>query len=974
MSLEIGQMYHGFKLVEAKKIKEINAVVNMFYHEKSGAHLLFMENDDDNKVFSITFRTPPNDSTGVAHIVEHSVLCGSRKFPMREPFVELVKGSLNTYLNAMTFADKTMYPVASRNDKDFHNLMDVYLDAVFYPCMYECPEILMQEGWHYEAENTKDELKYKGVVYNEMKGAFSSPEAILDKEIVASLFPDTTYGFESGGDPEVIPELTQKMFLDFHKKYYHPANSYIYLYGDMDILEKLAFLNDEYLSGFDKIAIDSSIEEQMLFQEQKDVTEYYPISPNEQIEDKTFLSWNCIVGKSEESEVMLAIQILEHFLLRTQAAPLKKALVDAGIAKDILSSFGDGILQPTFSIIASGSNEVNKEKFAQIIRETLQTLVKEGIDKKLIEASLNLLEFRLREADFGQSPKGLIYNIKLMHSWLYDQSPMLYLEYEEALNNIKLALTTNYFEKIIQERFLDNEHITFVTLKPKQGLAEEKAKEVKAHLAEYKAKLSKEQIEELVEMTKKLKIRQETPDSPEVLATIPLLELKDIERKSEQLILTEKQINDTKVLFHPIVTNQIGYLNIYFDAGTVPQALLPYTYLLAELLGKVSTAKHAYSELANEINISTGGIGFDVIAYTESDSAEEYYPKFKVKSKALVSKLPELCNLIAEIISESKFDDKKRIKELIEQTKSSLEMYLLRNAQQVVASRVLSYFSPAGKYNEQGLLSFYEFIVDLEKNYEAKFEELGEKFAELGILLFNKNSLMVSITLEEENYEKFASVFSNILKVLTTNKAPKQNYEFEVKKLNEGLMTSSKIQYVAKGANFTKLGFKFNGSLKVLETILRYDYMWNKIRVQGGAYGAFTQFRRNGNLVFGSYRDPNLVETINVYDHTADYLRNFGVSEREMTKYIIGTMSTLDTPLTAQMKGEVAAECYIRHISQEDIQEERDQILATRQENIIVLANLIDASMKENYLCVLGNEEKIMAHKEVFHELKNVFA
>jgi Zn-dependent M16 (insulinase) family peptidase len=580
----------------------------------------------------------------------------------------------------------------------------------------------------------------------------------------------------------------------------------------------------------------------------------------------------------------------------------------------------------------------------------------------------------LREADFGQNPKGLIYNIKLLHSWLYDESPMLYLEYEEALNNVKSALTTNYFEKIIQERLLDNKHVTLVTLKPQQGLAEERAKEVRAYLTDYKAKLSKEQMEELVEMTKKLKIRQETPDSPEMLATIPLLELKDIEKKSEQLILTEKQINDTKVLFHPIVTNQIAYLNIYFDAGTVPQALLPYAYLLAELLGKVATDKHAYSELANEINISTGGIGYDVIAYTESDSAEEYYPKFKIKSKALVSKLPELCGLIAEIIRTSKFDDKKRIKELIEQIKSSLEMYLLRNAQQVVASRVLSYFSPAGKYNEQGLLSFYEFVAELDKNYESRFAELGEKFAQLGILLFNKHNLMVSITLEKENYGKFESAFTAILNVLTTNKAPKQSYEFEVKKLNEGLMTSSKIQYVAKGANFGKLGFKFNGSLKVLETILRYDYMWNKIRVQGGAYGAFTQFRRNGNMVFGSYRDPNLVETIDVYDHTADYLRSFKVSEREMTKYIIGTMSTLDTPLTAQMKGEVAAECYIRHITEQDIQEERDQILATQQENIVVLANLIDASMKENYLCVLGNEEKIREHKEVFIELKNVFA
>lgn len=974
MSLKISNLYHGFKLNEVKKIKEINSSAYVFTHEKSGARLLFVENKDDNKVFSITFRTPPADSTGVAHIVEHSVLCGSRKFQMKEPFVELVKGSLNTYLNAMTFPDKTMYPVASRNDKDFKNLMDVYLDAVFYPCMYEYPEILMQEGWHYEAESTTADLTYKGVVYNEMKGAFSSPEAILDKEILAALFPDTTYGFESGGDPDVIPELTQEMFLDFHRKYYHPSNSYIYLYGDMDILEKLAFLNEEYLSAFNRISVNSGIELQTLFAVPKAVTADYPISANEQVADKTFLSLNCIVGKATEAETMLALQILEHFLLRTQSAPLKKSLLDAQIGKDVLSSFSDSILQPTFSIIVSGANEDKTEKFKMVIRETLEKLVAEGIDKNLIEASLNLLEFRLREADFGHSPKGLVYNIKLMNSWLYDSSPLMFLEYESALKKIKTALTTDYFERLIEDRLLNNQHIALVVLKPKQGLGEEKAAEIKAHLAAYKAKLSQEELKSFVAMTHKLKLRQESEDSPEALATIPLLQLSDIETKAEQLILTEKKINDVKVLFHPVATNQIAYLNLYFDAGTIPEPLVPYAYLLAELLGKVATAKQDYSELANAVNIHTGGIGYDVIAYTQSDNSVEYYPKFKVKAKALVEKLPQLCSLVAEIIGSSKFNDKKRIKELIEQIKSSLEMYLLRNAQQVVAGRVLSYFSAAGKYNEQGLLSFYEFIADFDQNFEQKFADLGEKFAQVNKFVFNKNNLLVSVTLEEENYEKFTTAFTKIQDVLRIEHYPKQTYAFTVKKRNEGLMTSSKIQYVAKGANFAALGFSFTGSLKVLETILRYDYLWNRIRVQGGAYGAFAQFRRNGNVIFGSYRDPNLMETIAVYDHTPDYLRNFAVSEREMTKYIIGTMSSLDTPLTPQMKGEVAAECYIRQITQDSIQKERDQVLTTRQGNIVALADLIEACMKDNFLCVLGGEQKITENKMAFNELRNVFA
>ena len=974
MSLELNKIYHGFKLNEVKKIKEISSIAYNFIHEKTGAKLLFVENNDDNKVFSITFRTPPEDSTGVAHIVEHSVLCGSRKFPMKEPFVELVKGSLNTYLNAMTFPDKTMYPVASRNDKDFQNLMDVYLDAVFYPCMSECPEVFMQEGWHYEIEDPKDELTYKGVVYNEMKGAFSSPEAILDKEILTSLFPDTTYGYESGGDPEVIPELSHEMFINFHKKYYHPSNSYIYLYGQMDILQKLAFLDQEYLSAFSKADIDSSIEEQELFDEPKLVIADYPVSENEQVEDKTFLSLNFIVGKSTETEVMLAMQILEHFLLRTQAAPLKKALIDAQIGKDVLSSFSESILQPTFSIIMSGSNEDKTSQFKNVIQETLEELVKNGIDKKLIEASINLLEFRLREADFGQSPKGLIYNIKLMNSWLYDASPLLYLEYEEALENIKTSLKTNYFEQLIEERILSNSHATIVVLKPNQGLGERKAQEVKTYLAEYKKKLSSTEIENLMKLTEKLKLRQETPDTPECLATIPLLKLSDIKAESEHLILNEEKYNEVKVLFHPLITNKIAYLNMYFDTETVAQELIPYAYLLAELLGKVSTQKNEYSELANEINLHTGGIGYDVVAYTEGSSSEKFYPKFRVKSKALVEKLPELSKLLAEILTTSCFEDKKRLKELIEQIKASLEMYLLRNAQQVIAGRILSYFSAAGRYNEQGLLSFYEFVTNLSKNFETDLVKIQENLQAVQKTIFNRNNLIVSITLEKENYSKFTDAFADIYNHLGSDKHPKQLYGFEDAKLNEGLMTSSKIQYVGKGANFKQLGYSYTGSLKVLETILRYDYFWNKIRVQGGAYGAFTQFRRNGNMIFGSYRDPNLAETVDVYNKTADYLRDFKVSEREMVKYIIGTISGLDTPLTPQMKGEVSAECYIRCISQENIQKERDEVLATRQVDIQKLADLIEACMKENYLCVLGGEQKIKENKQMFNELKQVFA
>lgn len=973
MALETGKRYHGFLLEDKREVREIGALAHRLVHEKSGARLLYLETEDDNKVFSITFRTPPEDSTGVAHIVEHSVLCGSRKFPLKEPFVELVKGSLNTYLNAMTFPDKTMYPVASRNDKDFQNLMDVYLDAVFYPCMYECPEILMQEGWHYALDEASDTLSYRGVVYNEMKGAFSSPEAVLDKEILTALFPDTTYGYESGGDPEAIVELTQEAFLAFHRRFYHPSNSYIFLYGAMDIEAKLAFLDESYLQAFERRVVDSAVRRQALFAQPKAVTASYSVASGERTEDKTFLSWNCIAGDALDAEKMLALQILEHFLLRTQAAPLKKALIDAGIGKDVMGAFSDSLLQPTFSVIVGGANASKEASFRAVVRETLEKLVEGGIPRRLIEASINLLEFRLREADYGQSPKGLVYNIKLMNSWLYDGDPLLYLQYEPLLAKIKAGVGARYFEQLIETCLLSNAHVALVTLRPEPGLADKRAAEIKEQLAAYKASLSSQEIERLRADEVRLAERQGAEDTAEALQAIPLLRLSDIEPQAERLIGESCAFDGIDALFHPVQTNGIIYLNLYFALDGLDAAEVPYAYLLAELLGKVATQQYSYEELANEIYLQTGGIGQEVLAFTMNADADAYAPRLKVKSKALTEKAPALCELLTEILTRSRFDDKKRVRELVERIKSSLETYLLRNAQQVVAGRVLSYFSPSGSYNEQGMLSFYEFISALAAQFDARWDALAEKLASLCAAIFRRRGCLVSVTAQEEAREVFARAFVSLAQSLSPLDVPAKRRPFAVARRNEGLMTSSKIQYVAKGANFLRLGFAYSGSMKVLETILRYEYFWTRIRVQGGAYGAFTQFRRNGNMLFGSYRDPNLAETVRVYDETAAFLRAFAVSEREMLKYIIGTISTLDTPLTPQMKGEVAAECHIRGIVQADIQAERDQVLATRQSDICALAEVIEACMKENYLCVLGGEERIRENEVLFGELKQVF-
>ncbi|NMM65423.1 insulinase family protein [Clostridium sp. P21] len=974
MKLDTDKVYEGFRLIEKKEINEINSTGMLFEHEKSGAKLFYLKNEDDNKVFSISFRTPPKDSTGLPHILEHSVLCGSRKFPLKEPFVELVKGSMNTFLNAFTFPDKTMYPVASRNNKDFLNLMNVYLDAVFYPNIYKYPEIMMQEGWHYELENKDSEISYKGVVYNEMKGAFSSPESILFRKISEYLFPDTQYGKESGGDPDFIPNLTQEQFLDFHKKYYHPSNSYIYLYGDIDIIEKLKFLNEEYLKDFTRQNVDSELLYQKPFDKTRENTIKYPISSNEKEEDKTFLSMNFSVGKATDPEIYLAFDILEHLLLETPSSPLKKALIDAKIGKDVFGTFEGGILQPMFSIIVKNSNENEKEKFINIVKETLCKLVKDGIDKKLIEASINIKEFQLREADYQGYPKGLIYSMKAMDSWLYDENPWIHLAYEDTLKKIKSSLSSRYFEDIIEKYILKNNHSSILIVKPAKGLEEEKEASIRKKLNEYKESLSDKEIENLINNTNALKKRQVTPDTPEDLQKIPLLSIKDLDSHAKKVSLMEKEENGVKILYHPEFTNGIAYVNMYFSTEGIKEEMIPYISILSTVIGKVSTENYHYEDLAKEINIYTGGIRYAVETYSEKGDSEKFYPKFVVKSKVLVNNISKLLTLIGEILAHTKYDDYKRIKEIIQETKSRLEMVIFEKGHVVSASHLFSYFSPIGKYDDMvSGLAFYKFIVDLEKNFDEKAKEISYNLHEVAKNIFNKNNLIVNVTTDEKDYESFSKQFCLVYNELGENRTAKVEYNFEFSPKNEGLMTSGKVQYVAKAYNFIKLGYSYTGGLLVLKTIANYDYLWNKVRVQGGAYGSFAAFYKNGNMFFTSYRDPNLKETLDTYDGAGAFFKNFNADDRQMTKYIIGTISDLDFPLTPSMKGERAAEYYIKHINYEDIQKEREEVLNVTIDDIRGFGDLISSAMEKNYLCVMGNEEKIKQNELLFNDLIDLF-
>ncbi len=974
MNYKLGENYHGFILKHEEYIEEINSKARIFEHQNTGAKLLHMENDDSNKVFSIGFKTPPSDDTGVAHILEHSVLCGSRKFPTKEPFVELIKGSLNTFLNAMTFSDKTIYPIASKNEKDFFNLMDVYLDAVFYPNIYNTKEILMQEGWHYDLEDKESDLTYKGVVYNEMKGAFSSPDGVLMRKIQETLFPDNTYGFESGGDPDFIPELNYDEFLAFHTKYYHPSNSYIFLYGDGNLDKMLSFINDNYLINFDKKQIDATISPQKSYKEMKEVIENYSISEDDNEEEKTFLSLNFVTGKSVDEELYLALDILEYILLEAQGAPLKKAILDSGIGKDVYGSFDNGILQPVFSIVVKNSEESKREEFKKVVFDTLTTLVRDGIDKKLIEGCINITEFKLREADFQGFPKGLFYYMTAMDSWLYGGDPLIHMRYEKTLEKIKTAHESKYFENIIDKYILNNPHSSLLVLKPNKGLAHRKEKELKKQLYSYKKNLNEEDLERIVDETRALMVRQTTPDSKEVLETIPMLSLDDIDKGVDELEVKSFEFQGSKILMHNTFTSKIAYINFMFDAKVIKEEDIPYISLLSTMLGKVDTKNYNYSELSNEVLINTGGIYFKSEVYGDDKELFKYYPYLEGHCKVMVDKLPKALDILSEIIENSLFEDVKRMRELIRQLISRIEMRLIDRGHQVVITRLASYFSPPSQYIEKTSgYEFYKFLKDLENNFDEKIDFIKNKLYEIMKTIFNKNNLTVALTGEEEELKALEENLTKVQRVLSNDRVTLKEYNFREEKKNEGFLTPSNVQYVAQGYNFKELGYEYCGKMMVLKTVIGLDYLWNKIRVQGGAYGAFANIVRSGNLVFASYRDPNLKETLETYNEAYKFLQDFKTTDREMTKYIIGTISDFDMPLTPSMKGDRAISMYIRGITKEDRQKEREEVLSTTVGDINNYSELLNEVMRRNFIAVLGNDKKIKENKDVFKNINSVF-
>lgn len=963
-----------YEILDEHRVEDVQSDGFILRHKKSGARIAVLSNNDDNKVFYIGFRTPPEDETGVPHIIEHTTLCGSKKFPVKDPFIELAKGSLNTFLNAMTYPDKTVYPVASCNDQDFKNLMDVYLDAVFNPNITKYEEIFKQEGWHYELTGKDDELKINGVVYNEMKGAYSSPDEVLSSQIYRSLFPDNTYSKDSGGNPEYIPKLTYEAYLDFYHKYYHPSNSYIYLYGDMDVVERLEWLDKEYLSLYDYKKVNSEINKQPAFDEIKNVEAQYSITMDDSQENKTYLSYNRVVGDTLDEMLYQAFDVLDYALVSSPGAPVKQALIDAGIGDDVYGSYDAGILQPVFSFVAKNANASQADEFESIIENTLKEVVKTGINKEALLAGINSSEFKFREADFGQFPKGLLFGLNCLDSWLFDDmKPFIHLECLGTFAKLRKAVDTDYFEKLIQEYLLDNTHGSSVTVKPKRGLGNEREEALAKELSDYKASLSDEEIKKLIEDTEHLKKYQEEPSSDEDLRKLPMLTRADMKKNAMPFSNIEDELLDVKVVRHDIESNGIDYISFLFDAGDFAQSELGYLGFFTNALGLVSTEKYSYTDLANATNIYTGGISTGTASHPDIKDRNNFVFKFEVKLKVLEKNLDKALELMEQMLLSSDFTDTKRLGELVAQIKARLQANLSSSGHLVAAMRSMSSFSRYALYQDELKgIAFYRSICCIEKELSESPKSVSDKLAAIAKKLFARNRMLISFTGNNEAYGNAKPSLEKVIAGFNKMSAVGNQAEVHFNTAKEAFIDASQIQYVAKTGDFICEGYEYTGALRLLRIILSYDYLWINVRVKGGAYGCMNTFLRSGESYFVSYRDPNLSDTLDVYDRIPEYIKNFSPDERDMTKYIIGTFSALDTPMNPEAKGSRSLSAYLEGITYEQIQKERNEILNAQPEDIRRLADLVEAVLKKDSICVIGNENMIKESAGLFENVEKL--
>lgn len=964
--------HDGYDLLQERFVKEINSNVSFFRHRKTGAEILSIENNDENKVFGITFRTPPPDSSGLPHIMEHSVLCGSRKYQVKEPFVELMKGSLNTFLNAFTYPDKTCYPVASTNEKDFYNLVDVYLDSVFFPLL--SPYTLMQEGWHYELDPLTGDMSYKGVVFNEMKGAFSSPDDILGDESQMSVFPDTPYGLHSGGDPEMIINLNYEQFKQYHDLYYHPSNARIYFYGNDDVNARFAKM-DEYLNQFDLKVVESGIPLQTRFSEP--TRKVIPYDSGESgSAAKAYVLMNWMLREGDDVLEKLRLSILSYILVANPASPLKKALSESGLGEDVIGrGLESELRQLSFATGLRGVEVENVAKVEQLILSELESIRDKGIDPKTIEAAINTIEFRLRENNTGSFPRGLLIMLRSLTNWLYDLDPITPLEFQAALEQIKQEIKTDhkFFETLIQSYLLDNPHRVSVVLVPDENLGKIREENEKARITAARQKMSEDEINLIIANGLELKRRQETADSPENLASIPMLTLEDLDPQVNTIPIEVLETQSGLILYHDLFTSDILYLDLAFNLHDLPMEYIPYLSLFSSSLLEMGTENEDFVSLIQRIGRETGGINASVYI-SDQYKNDQALVLLLIRAKAITGQLQELLSILKDIIFHPNFENKERFRQMVLEEKSSLEAGIIPSGHRVVNNRLKSHFSEAAWLTEQtGGLDYLDFIRSLAERLDQEWESVQKAMAFIRRFIFSRENLTVNATIDQPhkdtllaNLQAFMQQFP--LQTVDPVHRPKQKINY-----NEGLTIPSQVNFVAKGANLYHLGYDYHGSINVITSYLKSTWLWEKIRVQGGAYGGFITFDRlSGLLTFLSYRDPNLIETISIYDQTAEFLRSFQISEDELNKSIIGAIGDLQAYMLPDAKGFTSLIRHLLHITDRDRQIIRDQVLATSKSDFSNLAPYLDKVRESGHVVVLGSAQALQSINQKIPEFLTI--
>ncbi|MCB9422772.1 MAG: insulinase family protein [Ardenticatenaceae bacterium] len=955
---------HGFELVKEQEIPELNSKARLFRHIKTGAELLSLENDDDNKVFDITFRTPPEDSTGIAHIMEHCVLGGSRKYQVKEPFVELIKGSLYTFVNAFTSSDWTTYPVASTNLQDYYNLVDVYLDAVFYPLI--TPNHLAQEGWHYELENVADPLIFKGVVFNEMKGAYSSPDNVFVRYNQQSIFPDNAYGHDSGGDPTVIPDLTYAQFKQFHETLYHPSNARIFFYGDDDPEERL-WLMDEWLRDFDRIDVDSLIPLQEYFARPQRATHPYSVD-GDAVEAKAFVQVNWMLPENSDPVLTMALEVLSYALVSTPASPLRKALIDSGLGEDVTGGgFSTRLRQNTFGVGLKGIALADADKVEALILQTLEDLAENGLEPDMVEAAVNTIEFSLRENNTGNFPRGLSLAIRALSTWLYDRDPLAPLAFEEPLTAVKNKLTNHptYLQDLIRQHLLDNPHRSTVILEPDAELADRLEEAEKKRLADVKAGLSEDELLAIIDETRELKRLQEAPDTPEALATIPRLTLADLDKENKTIPLAVSDLHGSELLYHDLFTNGIVYLDLGFDLHTLPADLLPYVKLFGRALVEIGTETEDFVKLSQRIGRKTGGIWPGSFTST-MENGRSAATRLFLRGKATMDQAQDMLDIMRDVLLMVKLDNQARFRQMVLEAKAGKEAGLVPSGHIVTNTRLRSHFTEADWVSEQiGGIEYLFFLRQLADAVENDWPSVLAKLEEVRRLLVNRSSLVVNVTLDEANYGRFLPILSDFVTAVPANPLNLIDWSPEFSRTNEGLTIPAQVNYVGKGANLYDLGYQLHGSVSVIGKYLGTTYLWEKIRVQGGAYGGFSTFDRfSGVWSYLSYRDPNLLGTLANYDGTADFLRNLDLSQAELTSSIIGAIGGIDSYQLPDAKGYTSMSRHL--IGESDVQRQqyRDEVLATTTADFKALGEVLTQANDAATVVVLGSAEAIAKANE----------